>query len=117
MADSESRVLLSVKLKRPAAHTASWVKILVDGRIELEYFDFSEDAHDMFGNDVAYMYYVEVADKPRVVELLEERTGATISGDQAMLDALAEEFPDVWSIKNWLAEKQVPFAKEFDSWA
>jgi hypothetical protein len=117
MADSESRVRLSVKMKRPAAHTASWAKILVDGRIELEYFDFSEEAHDTFGNDVAYMYHVELADKPRLVELLEERTRSAISGDQAVLDAFADEFPDVWSIKNWLAEKQVPFTKEFDSWA
>jgi hypothetical protein len=102
---------LKVKLKGILDGTASWVRLLEDGRVELEYFDFSPAAQDTFGNDVAWMYRIDAAHKPRLYELL------GVSDDDAMLNALAWNFGDVMLIHDWLLEKQIPFEKEFDSWA
>jgi hypothetical protein len=117
MADSESKARLSVKLKGILDHTSSWARVLEDGRIELEHYDFSPGADDNFGNDVAWMYYVETAQKPRLFELLGALTGTLITDDQAMLDAFALRFRDTWKITEWLKENGVPFQKVFDSWA
>ncbi len=106
-----------VKLKGILDKTASWVRLLDDGRIELEYYDFSSAAQDWLGNDVAWMYYIEEAQKPRLRALLALRTGNPVEDDQAMLDALTASFGDVKQVRDWLQEKQVPFREEFDSWA
>ena len=108
---------LSVKLNGILDHTASWVRVLPDGRVELEYFDYSPSAHDAFGNDVAWMYRIEASHKPLLVALLAEKTGTAIDGDEAMLDAFARSFADTWTVKDWLKEKGVPYEEEFDSWA
>ena len=117
MPDSESKARLSVKLTGILDRTSSWVRVLEDGRIELEHYDFSSAAQDSFGNDVAWMYRIAAADKPRLLELLATRTDAAITDDQAMLDAFALLFRDTWEIRDWLKEKGVPYDEEFDSWA
>jgi hypothetical protein len=117
MPDSEPEPRLSVKLKATPAHTSSWVRVLQDGRIELEYYDFSPAADDNFGNDVAWMYHIAGSEKPRLCALLAEKTGTAISGDEAMLEAFAGGFRDTWQIKDWLKANGVPYEQEFDSWA
>jgi hypothetical protein len=44
MPDSESKARLSVKLTGILDRTSSWVRVLEDGRIELEHYDFSSAA-------------------------------------------------------------------------
>jgi hypothetical protein len=117
MPESESKESLSVRLKGILDHTASWVRVLRDGRIELEYYDYSPSAQDAFGNDVAWMYRIEASHKPRLVALLAEKTGTAVDGDEAMLDALACSFADTWTVRDWLKEKGIPYDEEFDSWA
>jgi len=109
MPDPESKARLSVKLTGILDSTSSWARVLEDGRIELEYYDFSSAAQDSFGNDVAWMYRIEAVHKPRLFELLETRTGEAIADDQAMLDAFALLFRDAWEIRDWLKEKGVPY--------
>jgi hypothetical protein len=106
-----------VKLQGVLEKTASWARVLDDGRIELEYYDFSSDAEDWFGHDIAWMYYVEAGEKSRICALLAEHTGVRIDGDRAMLDAMAANFRDVKLVRDWLKEKQIPIRQGFDSWA
>jgi hypothetical protein len=46
---------------------SSRARVLDDGRIELESYDFSSSANDWFGDDVAWMYRIGAADKPHLI--------------------------------------------------
>jgi len=107
----------SVKLRGLLPQTACWAKILDDGRLELEHYDFSADAEKWFGHDVAWLYRVQAADKPRVYELLVLQSGKKITDDQTMLDAFVWLFRDVKEIRDLLKENGVPYEEVFDSWA
>jgi hypothetical protein len=117
MPDPDSKGRLSVRLKGILDHTGSWARILQDGRLELEFYDYGPSAQDAFGNDVAWMYRIETSQKPRLFALLAEKTGTAVNDDQTLLDALAGNFKDAWAVKDWLKEKGVPYEEEFDSWA
>jgi hypothetical protein len=117
MPDSGSKERLSIKLRGLLDHTASWARVLHDGRIELEYYDFSPAAQDAFGNDVAWLYRIEASQKPRLFELLETQAGTAINDDATMLEAFGRDFRDAKDIRDWLKEKSIPYQEEFDSWA
>jgi hypothetical protein len=117
MSDSGSEERLQVKLKGILSHTASWARVLEDGRIELEYYDYSPAAQDTFGNDVARLYRIAPSEKPRLFELLEKETGTAIADDRALLDALAHTFGDTKVVRDWLQKNSVAYDEEFDSWA
>ena len=117
MAEPESKPRIEVRLKGILEKTASWARVLNDGRVELEYYDYSSSAQDWFGNDVAWMYRIAASEKPRMFTLLSIQTGKPVADDQAMLDALAAGFGDVKLVRDWLQDNQVPFQEEFDSWA
>ncbi len=117
MEESESKNRLEIKLVSPFQGTQSsaWASVLVDGRIELGLFDFSPEAQSSMGHDVAWYWRIESAHKPRLIALLEERTGTAIPDDQAMLEAFAQHFPHVHAVRNWLKEKWIPYEEIFDS--
>jgi hypothetical protein len=115
MPDSESKARLTIKLKGILPHSASWARILEDGRIELEFYDHSPEAENHLGGDVAWMYRIAATERLRLIELLEARTGAMITGDQSLLDAIAAAFRDTWAVRDWLKEKGVPYDEQFDS--
>jgi ribonuclease PH len=113
----EATVMLQVKLKSPFTGTQSTASaaVLPDGRIQLDLYDFSDEAQSSMGHDVAWTWTVEVADKPRFVELLGTKAGAPISGDEALLEALARNFEHVHAVRAWMRENQIPFEENFDS--
>lgn len=81
----EPTVGLQVKLKSPftGEHSTASAGILGDGRIQLDLYDFSDEAQSSMGNDVAWYWRVETDHKPRLIKLLEEKNGAPIPDDQA----------------------------------
>ena len=111
--------MVTVKLKSPFWGTGSTAAatILPDGRIQLDLYDFSDEAQSSMGNDVAWYWTVEAAHKPRLTELLEKRTGTTIHNDEELLASLAANFAHVHAIRDWLRENNIPFEEKFDSWA
>jgi hypothetical protein len=117
MPNSESKARLTVRMNGGLEHTTSWARVLEDGRIELEFFDFSSTAQDCFGNDVAWMYRIDASHRPQLLALLEKKTGTAIPDDQAMLDAFAAGFRDAWAVRDWLKDQDIPYDEEFDSWA
>ena len=119
MPDSEEpKIRLQVKLKSPFTGTQSSAaaSILADGRIQLDLYDFSDEAQSSMGNDVAWFWNIDAAHRPRLVKLLEERTCVAIRNDQELLEAF-RQFEDVHAIRDWLKEMQIPFEEVFDSWA
>ena len=56
----------SITLRGAAPHTANMARIMPDGSLEVELFDFSPEAHQWLGNDVAYIVRVSPQDAPAV---------------------------------------------------
>ena len=117
MIDPNSKVVLTAKLKGILDRTSSQATVHEDGHVELDYFDFSSDAHAHFGNDIACVYRIDASHKPRLRELLAAHARTTVADDQSMLETIARSFGDVKVVKDWLAKNQLPFEEEFDSWA
>ena len=117
--DPEPQIGLQVKLKSPFTgdQSTATASVLADGRIQLDLYDFSDEAQSSMGNDVAWYWRVDAVHKPRLIKLLEEQTGTPIPDDQALLDALAKNFEHVHAIRDWLKEKWIPCQEVFDSWA
>ena len=117
--DPEPTIGLQIKLKSPftGEHSSASASMLADGRIQLDLYDFSDEAQSIMGNDVAWFWRVEAVHKPRLIALLEEQTGAPIPDDTALLEAFARHFPHVHAIRDWLKEKSIPYKEIFDSWA
>ena len=109
--------LLSVRLRGILDQSASWARILDGGALELEFFDYSSEAHSSLGNDVAWTYRVEACEKARVCHLLAAAGGTPVEGDPAMLDAIVKMFGDTWRVRDWLKQQSVPYTETFDSWA
>jgi hypothetical protein len=87
--DSEVRTRRTIKLKGILPNTVSWVRILKDGRIEIEYYDRIAGVEDHSESDVAWMCRISSSEASRSCRLLEEHTTATITDDRAMLNAFA----------------------------
>ncbi|MCC6368033.1 MAG: hypothetical protein IT165_31295 [Bryobacterales bacterium] len=117
MSTPEPEARLSVKLRSPWDKSAAWARVLTDGRLELELYDFSPEAQAHMGNDVAWMYRVSPVHMPKLYELLEKRTGSPIVNDEMLLQVIAETFAHAHAVRDWLRENTIPFEEEFDSWA
>ncbi len=117
--EPEPKIRLEIKLKSPftGEHSSATAAVLEDGRIQLDLYDFSEEAQSSMGNDVAWYWRVEAVHKPRLITLLEEHTGMPIPDDKALLEAFARHFAHVHAIRDWLKEKWIPYQEIFDSWA
>ena len=113
---SEVDARASIKLKSFRG-SAGWARVLNAGTVELELFDHSEKARDCFGNDVAWLYRIAENDKPALIQSLQEHIGVSITDDRSLLAGLDRSFSDVWTIRDWLKEKNIPYREEFDDWA
>ncbi len=108
-----------VRLRGVLAQTASWATIGDDGGLIVELYDFSDEAHHLLGNDVAFLLHVGAAGKREALARL--RPGAQPAnepeGDALLLRLLAERFADYYAVEQWLAGEGIPFRKEFEPWA
>lgn len=109
-----------VKLRGVLERTASSAEIKSDGGLTVELYDFSREAEEMFGNDVAFLLKISSDDKNKILlRLMAERSqmSDTPDRDGLLLRLLQERFADYYEVKRWLEENEIPFQKEFDSWA
>ena len=106
----------SIRLGRPRDHTAAWARILEDGKIELELYDFGSQAMSEFGNDVAWLYRVGVEDKPKLIDAISGYAGRAIEDDDELLDAFAWDFEHVHAVRDWIQGIGIPLEEEFVDW-
>ena len=109
-----------MKLKGVLERTASSVEIKGDGSLVVELYDFSDAAEQRFGNDLAFLLKVSSADKSRMLSCLmsgHDEMEGSLDRDELLLQLLKEQFADYYAVKQWLEENNIPFQKEFDSWA
>jgi hypothetical protein len=98
-----------VKLSGGPDKTVTWVWLdPVGGQLKVEYYDFSESAQSLFGNDIAYTITVHDMDK----------LFSTLHQDEASLLRWIEQyFKSYFGIKQWLKENEVEFHVDIESWA
>lgn len=96
-----------VKLSGGPEKSVTWVWI--EGRqFKVEYYDFSEDAHRFFGNDIAYTI---------TVNQIEKLFLTTNQNESSILSWMEQSFKSYFEIKKWLEENKIDFHLEIESWA
>ena len=96
-----------IKLSGEIEKTATWIW-LENGQLKAEFYDFSELAQKMFGNDIAYT--LTVTDMKQLYSL-------TKQDEISLLKWMAENFKSYFGIKQWLEENEIDFRVEIESWA
>ena len=96
-----------VKLQGGPEKTATWIW-LEAGKLKIEFYDFSETAQRMFGNDIAYIL--------TIYEMSELYSRASQDED-SLVHWMTENFKSYFDVKKWLEENGIGFHKEVDPWA
>lgn len=95
------------KLAGGPEKTVTWIW-LENGQLKVEYYDFSEEAQRMFGNDIAYT--ITVTEMDRLYSSSKQNA-------KLLIQWLADNFQNYFAIKKWLEEMDIDFHLETESWA
>jgi hypothetical protein len=96
------------KLSGGPDKTVTWIWLNNNGQLKVEYYDFSEAAQRLFGNDIAYMITVNQMDK----------LYATVNQNETSLISWMEQyFRSYFGIKKWLEENGIDFSVQVEGWA
>ena len=96
-----------IKLTGGLEKTVTWVW-LENAQLMVEYYDFSEDAQRMFGNDIAYTLTVTEMDKLYSVAKMDEAI---------IIQWVVKNFKTYFAIKKWLEDNKIGFIVEIESHA
>ena len=96
-----------IKLTGGLEKTVTWIW-LENSYLFVEYYDFSDSAQRMFGNDIAYTLTVTEMSKLYFLSKQEETS---------LISWLVESFKDYFGIERWLKENGIDFSVERESWA
>ena len=97
-----------VRLTGGPEKTVTWIWLDSNGQLKVEFYDFSETAQRMFGNDIAYI--VTVNEMTKLYSLAKQE-------EALLIQWIAQNFKSYFSIKQWLEENGIGFLKEVDAWA
>jgi hypothetical protein len=96
-----------VKLSGGLDKTVTWIW-LEDGHLKVEYYDFSEPAQRLFGNDIAYTI---------TVKDMEKLFSTTNQDERSIIPWMESYFRSYFGIKKWLEENVIDFTVEIEGWA
>jgi len=99
-----------IKLTGGIEKTVTWIWLDPEtgGQLKVEFYDFSETAQRMFGNDIASTITVREMNK---------LFSAAKQDETSLIQWLAEKFQSYFGIKHWQEENEVEFSIEGESWA
>jgi hypothetical protein len=98
-----------VRLSGGPDKTVTWIWLdPAGGRLKVEYYDFSEAAQKLFGNDIAYTITVDETDK--LLSIIHQE-------EASLIPWMAQYFKSYFGIKQWLEESKIGFRVEVESWA
>ena len=99
-----------LKLSGGPEKTVTWIWLDPEtgGQLKVEFYDFSELAQRMFGNDIAYT--ITVAEMDKLFALAKQ-------DETSIIHWMAEKFQSYFDIKRWLEENEIKFSFEMESWA
>ena len=99
-----------VKISGGSDKTVTWIWLDPDrnGQLKVEYYDFSESAQRLFGNDIAYTITVQEMDK----------LFSTVNqNEESIIPWMEQSFKSYFGIKKWLEENGINFGVEMEGWA
>jgi len=97
------------KLTGGPEKTVTWIWLdPAGGQLNVEYYDFSEEAQRFFGNDIAYTL--------TVTEMSKLYSDAKQT-ESLLIQWMTENFKSYFGIKQWLEEHKISFAVEIESHA
>jgi hypothetical protein len=108
---------LRVRLAGGPEHSATFASIAGDGSLVVEFYDHSDQAEHMMGNDVAYLITIRTGHKERVLKRLLGAASILVPGETAdalLLMVLSERFESYFDVRDWLDANDLPFHKSFD---
>lgn len=85
-----------------------WLDAETRGQLKVEFYDFSEPARQMFGNDIAYT--ITVTEMDNLFALAGQN-------ETSFIQWMAKKFRSYFDIKRWLEENEIDFSVEIESWA
>jgi hypothetical protein len=85
--------------------------------LRLSYYDFSQEANDFVGSDVAYNTTIPFASLPEVLRLIGAEGLQGDASDDQILEAIELHFPSFFSLKRMLEDANVNHQCERDPWA
>ena len=97
-----------IKLSAGPGKTAIWIWLATNGQIKVEFYDFSQTAQRMFGNDIACTITVGEIDK---------LFSAARKDGTSVIRWMAENFQSYFGVRRWLEENEIGFSVERESWA
>jgi hypothetical protein len=109
-----------VKLKGGLEKTSSSAEVKADGSLVIELYDFSHEAEERLGNDVAFLLTISARDKMHLLtQLMAEQEVIPDLSDQddLLLWLLRARFSDYYAVRQWLEKKGFPYQEAFDPWA
>jgi hypothetical protein len=96
-----------LKLSGGPDKTVTWIW-LTQGQLKVEYYDFSEAAQSLFGNDIAYK--ITVNDMEKLLSTIHQN-------ESTLLPWMKAYFKSYFGIKQWLEENRIDFHLEVEGWA
>ena len=96
-----------IKLNGGPEKTATWIWLEED-YLKVEFYDFSETAQQMFGNDIAYTITVHEMDK---------LFSAAKQDGTSIMRWIEQNFESYFGVQRWLEENEIRFSIERESWA
>jgi hypothetical protein len=89
--------------------TTTWIWLdPASGQLKIEYYDFSETAQKLFGNDIAYT--VTVTEMDKLFSIVNKNK-------TSILEWMGSYFKSYFGIKQWLEENGIGFTIKRESWA
>ena len=96
-----------VKLSGGPDKTVTWIW-LEGSQFKIEYYDFSETAQRLFGNDIAYTITVHEMDK--LFSIVNQN-------ETSIIQWMEQYFKSYFGIKQWLEENKIEFDVDIENWA
>lgn len=98
-----------IKLAGGPDKTVTWIW-LADGELKIEFYDFSELAQQMFGNDIAYTLSIAQNEMKKLYSVSKQ-------DENSLIDWTSKTFRSYFEIKRWLDDNRIEYTKETESWA
>lgn len=114
MATPQTTARYEVKIPTTWTQSSGSARLTTEGSLELELYDFSDQAQQSMGNDVAWIWTVAAEDMPALLHMLPVEAALS---DQALIDALVAAHGHVHAIRDWIRAQNIPLREDFDSWA
>lgn len=99
-----------VKLSGGPDKTVTWIWLDPEtgGQLKVEYYDFSESAQKLFGNDIAYT--ITINEMKKLFSMVNQN-------EASIIQWMEQYFKSYFGIKQWLEENGIDFSVARESWA